>query len=178
MTTVDMQYPALGDGLPTDHGYPLYAALSGVVPELHDPAFPARVSAVSGEPAGGGRLRLTDRSVLRVRVPADRIAAVLPLAGRRLEVGSDAVRLGVPRVAALVPAPTVFARVVTLMCSGRDDQEKRRSYMDVDPSLEAVRRRLSALGVAGEATVPLVRGGKWAGTPVRRVVRVDFPADC
>ena len=44
---VDLLFPARGDAVPTDHAYPLYAALSRAVPAFHDPAAGVRFAAPS-----------------------------------------------------------------------------------------------------------------------------------
>ena len=40
MPTLELQFPVIGGTLPTDHAYPLYAALSRFVPALHDGQMP------------------------------------------------------------------------------------------------------------------------------------------
>lgn len=169
---IDLFFPILGDTLPADHAYPLYAALSGVVPAFHDPAAGVRFAPIGGPPFDRGRLQLTPRSRLRVRLPQERIGDVLPLAGQRLEVGGHAVRLGVPFVAALEPAATLWARLVVIKCSARGDKGKNLRYTEVGPFLAAARARLTALGIKGELTVPVKSAGPRAGEPLRRVVRV------
>src|SRR4051794_2009750 len=91
---VELQFPALGAVLPTDHGYELYAALSRLVPALHRPDFPCLIGPVAGESVGRGMLSLSrGRSRLRFRLPADAIPELLPLAGRAVEVAGHRVRL-------------------------------------------------------------------------------------
>lgn len=169
---LDLVFPALGQSVPTDHAYPLYAALSRSVPAFHDPDSHVRFAPLTGTGGEPGRLRLTDRSRLRVRLPADAIGTVLPLAGRAVEVAGSPVRFGPPTVLPLTPAASLFARVVVIKGSGRKDKSRERRYTEVGPFLEAVRARLTALGVNGEVTVPERTAGPRAGEPVRRVVRV------
>jgi CRISPR-associated protein Cas6 len=159
--TIDLVFPARGDAVAVDHAYPLYAALSGLVPQFHDPATALRFAPLTGDPAGDGRLRLTDRSCLRVRVPDDAVRVVLPLAGQRLDVGGRPVRLGVPSVRTLTPAASLVARLVTF--KGADGP---------DPFLATARAKLAALGVSGEPGLPVHLDGDRAGEPVRRVVRI------
>jgi CRISPR-associated protein Cas6 len=75
---------------------------------------------------------------------------VLALAGERLIIGADALRVGVPHVQALRPAPILAARLVTT----RNGQDERR----FDDELA---RQLSGLGITASA----IRGR-------RRVVRI------
>ena len=158
---LDLLFSVMGDTVPTDHAYPLYAALASVVPAFHDPAARLRFAPLGGVPDAPGRLRLTDRSRLRIRLPEDQIRLALPLAGKKLDIGGHAVRVGVPSVTTLTPAPTLAARVVTFKHA--DDPTK---------FLATARLKLAELGVEGEPAVPLLTSGPRAGEPRRRVVRV------
>src|SRR5262245_41889938 len=113
MPLIDVMFPVLGTTLPTDHAYALYSALTALVPAYHKPGSRLAFAPVSGHYEGRGLLRLHGRSRLRFRLPAEQIALLLPLAGKPLGVGGHRIRLGVPHVLALVPAPTLAARVVT-----------------------------------------------------------------
>lgn len=166
--TLDLVFPAAGDDLPTDHAYRLYGALSATVPGFHQPGGP-RFLPIGGEPARPGRLRLTPRSRLRVRVDADRIREVLPLAGKRLDVAGCGVRLGVPEVHAIEPAAVLACRVATVKLAAG-------GVPDAAGCVASWRRSLERLGIAGEVGIPPHRGGDWVGQPVRRVVRVKGKA--
>jgi CRISPR-associated protein Cas6 len=162
MPVVNVFFPVLGTTLPTDHGYELYAALSRLVPALHEGGRPLLVGPVLGAYAGRGLLQLDrGRSRLRFRLPAEDIPLLLPLAGKSLDVAGHALRLGVPQVQALVPAPSLTARLVTFKHS-------------TDPArfLAVARQKLAALGVTGEPAIPLVRDGPRRGEPRRRVLRI------
>src|SRR6266852_4903905 len=101
MSLIDLLFPVLGDTLPTDHAYLLYAALSRRVPRFHDAAGGVRFAQINGQRGGKGQLVLFEKSRLRLRLPAEAISDVLPLAGQSLEIGEHRVRLGVPHVVAL-----------------------------------------------------------------------------
>src|SRR5262245_46831303 len=107
---VDLCFPVLGDVLKAECYYTWYAALSRAAPVFHDRDEQVRFALVGGFGEGKGLLRLTPSSRLRVRLPVDRIALVLPLAGQVLRVGEHDVVLGAPTVQALEPAPALFAR--------------------------------------------------------------------
>jgi CRISPR-associated protein Cas6 len=162
---LDLLFPAFGEMLPSDHAYPLFGALSTVVSAFHEREALLHFDPIGGTPDAPGRLRLTEFSRLRVRLPEDRIRLVLPLAGRRLEVAGHAVRLGVPSVMTLNPAPCLLARLVTF-----------KHATDPDRFLTNVREKLKELEVESEPSIPLILTGPRAGEPRRRVIRVKGKA--
>ena len=97
-----------------------------------------------------GRLLLGPRARFGLRLPAALIPKVLALAGKRLIIGGDTLRVGVPHVQALRPAPVLAARLVTT----RNGQDEGRFDREIA-------RQLSALGIAASA----IRGR-------RRIVRI------
>lgn len=46
--TLELVFPAIGTTLPTDHAYPLYAALSAIVPTFHEDTHVHRSVTPSG----------------------------------------------------------------------------------------------------------------------------------
>ena len=159
--TLELIFPAAGHQLSTDHAYLLFAALSGIVPRFHAEDSPLRFAPVTGIATPNGRLELGPHSCLRVRLPDDAIKLALPLAGKRLTVGDSTVRLGVPAVRPLVPAPAVVARIVTFKNADTPEQ-----------FLTTARAKLAELGIAGEPQLPIHMSGERAGEPKRRVVRI------
>ncbi len=156
---IEARFPVRGDQIPTDHLYALYAALSHAVPAFH--AGAVRFGPVAGEKGDQGRIRLHERSTLRVRLPAEEIGIVLPLAGRELDVGGHPIRLGFPTVVPLQPASTLAARVVTY-----------KHAVDPHRFLKVTRQRLDALGILGEPGIFLIQSRGRAGEPRRVVVRI------
>jgi CRISPR-associated protein Cas6 len=158
---VDLVFPATGADLPIDHAYQLFAALSHTVPQFHDAAARVRFAPITGVAVPEGRLELNAHSHLVVRLPDDAIKLALPLAGKRLQVGEGWVRLGVPAVRTLVPAPALIARIVTFKNADTPEQ-----------FLATARTKLADLGVSGEPQLPIHVDGLRAGEPKRRVLRV------
>lgn len=159
MQTVEASFPILGRSLPEDNGYAIYAALSAALGE-HLPQDVA-VASVGGRRRPGSAIALDRGSHLCVRLPADRIAVVLPLAGRYLDVEGHEIGLGIPSVRVLEPAETLQSRLVTI-----------KGYTEPGPFLGAVAVQLDSLGVRGTASIPPVPGGPHAGRPQRRVLRI------
>ena len=156
ITHVEVAFPLRGAVIPVDHGYALFAALSGCLPRLHErPEW--IIAPVSGRYTGRGGLRLTARSRLRVRLPGSEIARLLGLAGRRIRIrGSDCV-VGHPRVFALRPCERLRARLVLI----------KGAAGPAGDLVAAVRRQLAALPGVGEAGESIeIRPGD------RRVMRI------
>jgi CRISPR-associated protein Cas6 len=161
-SVIDLHFPVRGSPLPTDHAYVLYAALTTAAPALHATEVRWRVAGIPGHTAANGLLQLEPRrSRLRFRLPPEHIQLLLPLAGRTLDVAGHAIRLGLPQVRPLAPAAALVARVVTI-----------KGFIQPGPFLAAVRRQLDALGVAGEAAVPLTMKGTRQGQPHRHILRI------
>lgn len=164
---LDLSFPVQGSTIPADHGFPLYSAISRLIPGLHgDPQL--GIHPIRGLPAGGRRLRLTPSSHLTVRLPADRMPEILPLAGKRLDLGDSQIGVGVPTVRPLRPVTAVASRLVTI-----------RGFTDGPEFIGAVRRQLALAKIAGEVSLLVrrhtqpVEGGAGSSDPyVRRTVRI------
>lgn len=72
-------------------------------------------------------------SRLRLRLSAEEIPTVLPLAGKSLNVCSHAMRVGVPQVLTLVPAPNLMAQMVAIQTKERSTTPER-SWKPADAS--------------------------------------------
>ena len=161
-TSIDLMFPAMGTFLPTDHAYALYAALSRLLPPLHDGRLCFGMAPITGPHVGNGRLQIDSRqSRLRLRLPAADIAHVLPLAGKALDIAGHRIRLGVPELHALPPTPALIARTVTF-----------KDATDADHLLKAARQQLDKAGIGGQPRVPEHLDREGRPEPIRRVVRV------
>lgn len=152
-----MSFSLAGKQLPADHGYLVYSAISRSVSSLHGIDWLA-IELISGFPSGRGLIALSERdAILRLRIPADHYRDVLPLAGKRLDIGGHQIRLGLPVARPLEPAPSLYARVVTI-----------KKFTEADPFLEAVSRQLESLGVTGRPELPRDEQGRYR----RRIVTI------
>lgn len=158
---VDLLFSAHGDTIAIDHAYPLYAALTRLVPAFHDPAAHLRFAPLSGLRGEPGCLRLTDRSCLRVRLPGDAIPTALPLAGKAVKVMGSKVEFRVPKVLPLIPAPTLQSPLVTF-----------RHGETVEHFLRTAVEKLRELKIEGRPTVRVFPGGPRVGQHRRRVIRI------
>jgi len=166
---VDVQFRLVGTEIPADHGYCLLSALARIVPALHGDDT-IGVHAISGRFVGNRRLALTDRSRLTIRIDAQRIAELLPLAGKSLAIDGSLIRIGTPQTRPLVPASRLYSRLVVI-----------KGFMEPEAFLDAANRQLEALAIRGEAQlvpqprVAAANAGKSGGSRspyVRRTIRI------
>lgn len=152
--SINVSFPLRGTELPADHGYLLYSAISKSFSSLHGIDWLA-IELISGVPSGrglialpatqGSALRSGEGATLHLRIPADHYRDVLPLAGRRLDIGGHQIRLGLPVARPLEPAPSLYARIVTI-----------KKFTEPGPFIEAVKRKLDSFGVKGRVELPRV----------------------
>lgn len=147
---VDLFFHVQGKQVPVDHGYALFSAISRVLETsaedkwLHDAENVGLVS-IRGRYAGEGVLHLGPHARFGLRLPACLIPKVLRLAGKRLDVNGDTLRIGVSTTSALSPAPILYAHIVTTK-NGEDENRFDRE----------VQRQLSVLDIKGKP----VRGSR------------------
>ncbi|MFN2493681.1 MAG: type I-MYXAN CRISPR-associated protein Cas6/Cmx6 [Pyrinomonadaceae bacterium] len=166
---INVSFSLSGKQLPADHGYLLYSAISKATERVSSPTVRESVSRlhktdwlaielISGLPSGTGLIRLPERgATLRLRIPANHYRDVLPLAGKRLDIGGHQIRLGFPVARPLEPAPSIYARVVTI-----------KKFTDPEPFLGAVKRKLDSFGVKGRVELPRDEQGRYR----RRIVTI------
>lgn len=155
--TVVVHFPAQGRQLPADHGYTLYSAITRQLPALHGVSW-LGLELLSGVPWREGVIVLPTRGAqLRLRIPADRYADVLSLAGKRLDIAGHPLRLGIPSARPLQPAPSLYARVVTI-----------KKFTEPEPFLDAACRQLNVLGINATLELPHDEQGRFR----RRVIQI------
>src|SRR5262245_53766275 len=141
MPFVDLAFRLVGSKIPVDHGYALYSAISRVLPEIHG-AGNIGVHPIRGTYSGNGELMLRDSSRLVVRLESERIGEFLKLAGKRVDIDSHMLRVGVPEVRTLRPRASLYSRIVTI-----------KGFMEPTAFLEAARRQLEKIGAKAEIQV-------------------------
>lgn len=143
---VDLFFHVQGKEVPVDHGYTLYSAISRILESgeenkwLHN-ASNIGLLPIRGHYAGRGQLVLDQNARFGLRLPVDLIPKVLRLAGKRLDVNGEALRIGVSTTSALIPAPVLYAHIVTTK-NGEDE-----ARFDAE-----VQRQLEALAIKGKPT--------------------------
>jgi CRISPR-associated protein Cas6 len=145
---VELSFSVIGQSLPADHGYGLYSAIAHLAPQVHEQDG-VSILTIAGIPDRQGKIFLTERSHLRIRLPYDCMPMVYHLAGKQLTIGSHSIRLGIPQIFMLRPSERLRARIVTI-----------KNHQEPESFLVAARLQLAALGVVGEAIVLLDAEGK------------------
>lgn len=155
---IDVAFAVFGRHLPADHAYPLYAAIARCAPALHKAPW-LGIELISGTPLGKGMIQLPSRGArLFMRLPADKYEQTLVLAGQHLEIAGHPLRIGSPISARpLMPAPSVYARTVTI-----------KKFTDAEPFLDAACRQLDALGIKANLEMPSDDQGRFR----RRIVNI------
>ncbi|OQW34294.1 MAG: hypothetical protein A4E19_02200 [Nitrospira sp. SG-bin1] len=134
MPTIDLSFRVMGTRIAVDHGYALYAAISRVVPQIHD-AKEIGVHPVRGRFDGNGHLLLSASSRLVLRLPDTQIGPYLKLSGKGLEIDGQRVRVGVPQTRRLRPAAALYARLATI-----------KGFMEPGEFLDAAKRQIETMG--------------------------------
>jgi CRISPR-associated protein Cas6 len=141
---VDLYFQVMGEWIPLDHGYDLYAAICKATGEetsgsWFHAAENIGLIPIRGTAATGHRLMLDRRARFGLRLSAEQLPRALPLAGRRLRIGNASIRAGVPTPEALRPAGTLYARIVTT----RNGEDPERFDAEIA-------RQLAVIEVRGE----------------------------
>lgn len=163
---VDLAFPVRGSRqLARDHGYALYGALTRALPQLHD-AHWWGTQLVPGRMITPDVLDLGPGSTLRIRVPVDKIAAMLPLAGVTLDVHGAALTVGAPAVHPLTPAAELDAHLVVIKLTNGVPRPFDPAAFNQRFEAEA-RRQLARLEIEG---VLSLRGRRAMTVGGRRVI--------
>jgi hypothetical protein len=182
MAMVELCFPVSGSYIPSDHGYALYSALVKAAPKLHDEHCRVRIGCIAGVYVGNRTLQLEPgKARLRLRLGTEDIWAFQALAGKCLVVAGQSIRLGVPQLRCLVPAPNLIAHIVVIKASSpRLDPAAKTSraavltkrYLAPTEFLAGARKQLDSLDIKGEPAIPVHAAGSHAGEARRHVLRV------
>jgi CRISPR-associated endonuclease/helicase Cas3 len=95
------------------------------------------------------------------------IGTAIRLSGERLNIDGATIRIGVPRVTGLDPAPTLYSPLVYIKLA---DAEERG--VTAEKFADSVSKQLEALGVNGETSIPISSNGSNVDEPRRRTLQV------
>lgn len=149
MTKLELRIPITGTFAPSDHGYFLYAALSRCIPVIHN-CEEVSFDTLRGILQNNGNILLKADAQLKIRAPLPLISPLLSLKYQELRLGPFSIRLGFPKLVALRPSSSLYARTVTI-----------KNHLELATFMIAVRAKLDAQGISAD-----VVAGK------RRVVKI------
>jgi len=144
----ELSFPVYGQKLPADHGYGLYSALVQKQQTLREQPW-LQIQTTSGIPNHQGIISLRKNSVLRLRLPIDKLPFVLPLSGQEITIGLHTISLGIPRINPLQATDHVKARIVTI-----------KNHEEPESFLEAAHRQLQDIGIQANIGIPIDAEGK------------------
>ncbi|BDA66916.1 CRISPR-associated protein, Cas6-related [Calothrix sp. PCC 7716] len=139
---IDLSFPVYGTELHADHNHRLLAGISNKFPILHE-LKEFSINTITGIPDKQGKIKLTKKSKLYLRLPVEAIAHVYSLAGEKLTIGECTIQLGNPELQTLKPVDTLRARLVTI-----------KGYKEPEQFLLAAERQLKALEISANIGIP------------------------
>ncbi|MHB8745536.1 MAG: type I-MYXAN CRISPR-associated protein Cas6/Cmx6 [Gammaproteobacteria bacterium] len=135
---VDLYFHVEGKEVAVDHGYALYGAISRMLETDENKWLHAADNVgmlhLRGRYGGQGKLILNQHARFGLRLPTSLIPKVLSLAGKRLVVHGDVLRVGVTTTAVLIPAPVLYAHMVTT----KNGDDEARFDGEVQQQLDAL----------------------------------------
>ena len=153
---VELSFGISGETLPADHGYGLYSAIAHLQPDLHQQEG-LSLQTITGIPDKQGKIYLTDKSRLRIRLPGDKVPLVYSLAGKQLIIGKHPIELHIPQIFMLQPSRKLRSRIVTI-----------KKFQEPQPFLDAAKRQLDDLGIQGTVSIPT----NVQGEPDRKAIKI------
>ncbi len=154
---IDLCFRVRGESIPLDDAYPLFSSLSDAIPELHaDPSI--GIHPIHGH-AIDGRLRLTNRSQLILRIPEESRPGCEALSGKSFRVADATVQVQFWEAHRLIPRVSLFSPFVVI-----------KGFQEPQTFHAAVGRKLAEMGI--EAKTYLVRSPKPQHQYVRQVMRI------
>ncbi|QDT27681.1 CRISPR-associated endonuclease Cas6 [Gimesia panareensis] len=139
------------DPVPVDHGYPLYAALSRLLPVLHQQNG-IGIHPLQGQYLGDGQVALRSDSCLVFRTHVEQVNELLNLTGKSIQLRRSTILIGVPQLKALVAEPILRSRLVVIKVKGRN-----AAQLDEKSFQTAVKKQLSACEVSSRSLVEIRR---------------------
>ena len=137
--SVDVAFHVQGASLPREHRGALAASVRGLLPWLDAERPRAALHRLNVSGGDAGRVLLSRRTRLVLRVPRARAADAAALAGRQLDVAGHALVLGPAQVRELLPWGTLYAHLVV---TGERDELAFLRAVDAELDGLAVRARV------------------------------------
>lgn len=155
-------------GIPADHGYALFSAVSHALETpsdqwLHNNAQ-VGLHTIRGTRIATNKIQPHEAAKMGLRLPADLVSKALQLAGKKIKIDGQAIRLGLSQTHPLRPAATLYSPIVTT--KNGDDVARFDA--------EITRQLTGILGDTHRAQATRVprRNADAASDPTRRIFRI------
>lgn len=139
-TRIELRFKLQGDWIPTDHGFPLYSALCGALPWIHDTQG-CLIAPIRGKWNGKSGLAITEQSLLKVRCSPELVQGWRRLQGKTLDVAGRSLKVKGFTAYNLDPGRVLYSHYTTT--------KNGQIEAVFDAYLES---RLSEIGIQGTAT--------------------------
>lgn len=154
-----------GEGIPADHGYALFAAMSRALETRSDKWLHSNLQVglhtIRGARVAAHKIMPRDSAQFGFRLPQELVSKAIRLAGQKINIDGQDLHLGTSQTHALVPAARLYARLVTTK-NGDDPQRFDKE----------IARQMAALDIQGKATRIPHSSGNPKHDPTRRIFRV------
>lgn len=121
---LELRFRLKGTQIPTDHAFPLYAALCKYLPWLHD-ASGVLIGGIRGRLNENQALGITPESLLRVRCFPEVVPQWARLQGKVLAIDDQYLQVGSLSIHEITPARQLYAHFATI-------KQSRVSQQDAD----------------------------------------------
>jgi len=152
MRLVDISFKVRGIGIPREHEYPMFSAISDRLgSEVTHGDSPLQFSRICSLVPSNDIMMLTKNSRLWVRTPICMLGACLRLSGKFLKIGRSRVHLtpDYSSIRGIVPSDILFSHRVIIKHRNLSDASQINPQMHED----AVQRQLDGLDVQGAISV-------------------------
>ena len=144
---VELHFPIKGDSLPSDHSYPLYAAISSLIPSTHGASW-LGIHSIKGRKLKAGTIKISQFAKLRLRLPISKTSEIYQLAGAKIDIRGHMIQLGIPELHMLQPAKRLRARFVMIKC-----KDSRGKSASTGPFLASLKKQVAELGISTEISL-------------------------
>lgn len=144
---IELHFPIHGNTLPSDHSYPLYAAISSLIPSAHSAAW-LGIHTIKGCKLKPGIIEISKSTKLRLRLPMSKASEAYALAGATVDVGGHSIRFGIPELHLLRPSKRLRSRFVMIKC-----KDSKGKSAEADSFLISLKKQVADLGIVADVSI-------------------------
>lgn len=123
MNIVRLRFPILTPAMiPVDHAEPLFAAVSRIVPIVHEADAEVAISSIRGNANFGSSIWIGEGGWFYIQSSIELVPELLKLAGRSLLIGNVKILIGIPQITPILPSNALISRFVTVRGKNTEDE--------------------------------------------------------